>query len=302
MPAAGYLNAGKPFEVIQAFIGNTNEMVIHGDVLVKAANNHTYKDRTQAFIDAQCKKGNFVYANQKSQSWFTTIGLQLPEVVQTFIDSFDTIVYKKIKSVNSNFIQSSSETDMLNSIKAPQSELLNEEIEWGKEMIWNVAEGGKSCEECYKIAQSVLGEGNVTRKNPYSAIASREGKNSQGKGSFSVEIDRENLNSLKSPQSELLTEDSFDYNAFEQSRKELEETLKQRGIPRSPKEQLKQIHDAVKKVNMGESADKRISAPAAKGDQKIKIFFCKFFIPAAQNGNLSNKIPTQLLLSGYWSW
>ncbi|MDY3929266.1 MAG: hypothetical protein SOZ34_07895 [Clostridia bacterium] len=54
-------------------------------------NEESYKDNTQSFINAQVKKGNFVYASKKSQSWFTTFGLQLPSVVQTFIDSNQSV-------------------------------------------------------------------------------------------------------------------------------------------------------------------------------------------------------------------
>ena len=54
-------------------------------------NEESYKDNTQSFINSQVKKGNFVYASKKSQSWFTTFGLQLPSVVQTFIDSNQSV-------------------------------------------------------------------------------------------------------------------------------------------------------------------------------------------------------------------
>ncbi len=61
----------------------------------------TYKDNTQRFIDKQVEKGNFVYANKKSQSWFTTFGLRLPSVVQTYIDSTNNIPQQS-ENVNKN--------------------------------------------------------------------------------------------------------------------------------------------------------------------------------------------------------
>lgn len=64
-------------------------------------NDITGKDNMQSFINAQVDKGNFVYANEKSQSWFSTFGLQLPSVVQTFIDS-NKIVSQTGENVNTD--------------------------------------------------------------------------------------------------------------------------------------------------------------------------------------------------------
>ena len=65
-----------------------------------------------------------------------------------------------------------------------------DEIEYGKETVWNAAEGGKSCEECCEIAQAMLGKGAVTATNPYTGRTYRKGKNHRGKRGYSIEADR----------------------------------------------------------------------------------------------------------------
>lgn len=75
-----------------------------------------------------------------------------------------------------------------------------EEIEYGKETIWNYAETGKSCEECCEIAQAMLGKGTITSTNPYSGVTYRGGKNSLRKRKYSFAVDSEN-NSKVNPTS-----------------------------------------------------------------------------------------------------
>ena len=69
-------------------------------------NEISQRDTTQNFIDKQTEKGNFVHANKKSQSWFTTFGLQLPSVVQTYIDLNDRLTQNNA-SVNTYSTQNS---------------------------------------------------------------------------------------------------------------------------------------------------------------------------------------------------
>ena len=73
-------------------------------------NDITGKDNMQSFINAQVDKGNFVYANEKSQSWFSTFGLRLPSVVQTYIDS-NKIVPQTDPNVNTG-TQKNSDGDL----------------------------------------------------------------------------------------------------------------------------------------------------------------------------------------------
>ncbi len=97
-------------------------------------NTETYKDHTQSFIDNQVKKGNFVYANKKSQSWFSTFGLRLPSVVQTYIDSNNSISQEngnvnKNPSQNNNSRKKIASEDIYNNYLMNQisSELASDE-------------------------------------------------------------------------------------------------------------------------------------------------------------------------------
>lgn len=76
-------------------------------------------------------------------------------------------------------------------------ELNSDEIEFGKEIIWNVAETGKSFQECCEIAQAMLGKGIITATDPYSDRTYWEGGNNQGKGNYSLEVDNGNEPKIK---------------------------------------------------------------------------------------------------------
>ncbi len=65
-----------------------------------------------------------------------------------------------------------------------------EEIEYGKEIIWNEAENGKICEECCEIAQVMLGKGTITSTNSYTSRTYGESDNNQRKGTNSKTTDR----------------------------------------------------------------------------------------------------------------
>ncbi len=65
-----------------------------------------------------------------------------------------------------------------------------EEIEYGKEIIWNEAENGKNCEECCEIAQVMLGKGTITSTNSYTSRTYGESDNNQRKGTNSKTADR----------------------------------------------------------------------------------------------------------------
>lgn len=72
-----------------------------------------------------------------------------------------------------------------------------EEIEYGKEFIWNAAERGKNCEECCEIARCMLGKGTITATNPYAGSAYRKGKNYRGKGNYSLEVNSRSGENVK---------------------------------------------------------------------------------------------------------
>ena len=64
------------------------------------------------YVLSQIEKGNLInISTKKAPNWFTTKGLQLPEVVQTKLNAFDdTTVSQKEQSVNSS-ISENSEND-----------------------------------------------------------------------------------------------------------------------------------------------------------------------------------------------
>lgn len=127
--------------------------------------------------------------------------------------------------------------------------LATQEIEYGKEIIWNVAQTGTSCEECCEIAQAMLGNGIITPTNPYFSKANGRSKNYKGKGKYSIETDKKIATnedkitySTSSPSESAIVEEDFFDDAGIVEEKTADVLLR---MPEPPKENLKARVEAI---------------------------------------------------------
>ena len=71
------------------------------------------KNTIVSYVRKQIYNGNLLYASKaKAPIWFTTKGLQLPNVVQTIIDASDDSIPKKSKNVKKKFSYEDIVTDL----------------------------------------------------------------------------------------------------------------------------------------------------------------------------------------------